>query len=101
MEIHNPRHRDMDPNHPLNLKKLKLKADEYNADFESPCSKFGGFVNKPKSWWPTKKLLVNVNLSTPEHTEQRQGSQKTGNYILPSTNLDSRRVQRSFEVPSR
>lgn len=29
MTIHAPRHKDMDPNHPRNIKKLKLKVDEY------------------------------------------------------------------------
>jgi len=29
MTVHAPRHKDMDPNHPKNLKKAKLKIDEY------------------------------------------------------------------------
>jgi hypothetical protein len=32
MTVHAPRHKDMDPNHPLNLKKMEPKADEYK-----PC----------------------------------------------------------------
>ena len=29
MEVHAPRHKDMDPNHPQNLKRMKPKSDEY------------------------------------------------------------------------
>jgi hypothetical protein len=29
MEVHAPRHKEMDPNHPQNLKKMKPKSDEY------------------------------------------------------------------------
>jgi hypothetical protein len=29
MEVHAPRNRDMDPNHPQNLKKMKTRSDEY------------------------------------------------------------------------
>jgi hypothetical protein len=29
MEVHAPRHKDMDPNHPQNLKKMQPKSDDY------------------------------------------------------------------------